>query len=131
MLKLDVSGIQRALRKVERFRLSMPEIVGDEVARQVVEFAGSSNAPDGSQWKPLTPAYAKRKQKRGFPPVANKRVTGGFLLSVKNRQGVVGPDERHTPQAQGLEKKRVSFEASPITAGNVERLLLKEWNAIT
>jgi hypothetical protein len=124
----EFSEIERAMRKLERFRDSTEEIAGREVVQQIREFAASGRAPDGSTWAPLTSAYRKAKMRAGFGGKANKKRTGEFLASIKLRNGIIAPDEQHMGQAQGLESKRVSFETSPITAGNVERQLKRSFD---
>lgn len=128
MIAFDTRGIERTIRGIKRFRLSVPNIVGDELVAQVVEFAASSRNPDGSTWSPLQKKYAALKQAKYGNQLPNKCASGAFLASVKNRGMIIGPDAAHMAQGRGLEKKRVSFQVSPITVGNIERLLLNAWN---
>ncbi len=129
MLTFNTTAITSAALRLERFRASMQTTAANRIREQVVDYAALSKAPDGSQWSPLTPAYKKRKAKMGQPPIANKRVTGKYLASVVNRNGVVAPSAELTPQGMGLEKKRVSFDVAPNTVTIIEAALLKSFNA--
>ena len=126
----DTRHIEQRIRGLRRLREALPIIAAQELRNQVIEFAASGRAPNGSQWLPLTPEYAKRKMKLVGNKNPNKRLTGAFLGSVNYIGGVVKPDAAHLAQGMGLEKKRVSFEASPATAQNIERLILKKYNSI-
>jgi len=126
----DTRQIEQRIRGLRRLREALPIIAAQELRNQVIEFAASGRAPNGSAWLPLTPEYAKRKMKLVGNQKANKRLTGGLLGSVNYIGGIVKPDAAHLPQAQGLEKKRVSFEASPVTAQNIERLIARKFSAI-
>lgn len=135
MLSFDTREIARFARGLERLRADMPVIAANEMRKQIVEFAASGRNPDGSAWSPLQKRYAARKQKLVGNSLPNKRLTGGLLQSVgftavNGTKVVIAPDTAHMAQAQGLEKKRVSFEASPISAQNVERTLLDKFNSI-
>lgn len=130
MISFDTRGIERTIRGIQRFRESMPNIAGDELVAQVRDFAASGRNPDGSAWSPLQKRYAALKQRRYGNSLPNKRATGGLLNSIRNRGMIIAPDAAHLKQAQGLEKKRRSFEPSPLIARNIEAIFLREWNKI-
>lgn len=122
----DTRNLERTTRGLERFIAGVPEIAASEIIRQIREFAAGGKAPDGSNWKPYTPPYANRIHSP-LTPVTKKR-TGAFLASIKNRNMIIAPDAAHLKIAQGLERKRASFEVSPITPDNVLRLLNKSFS---
>ena len=126
----ETRHIEMRIRGLKRFREELPDVVAGELVRQVREYAASGVTPSGQAWPQLTEPYAIRKMKLVGNRLPNKKVTGAFLASVKNRNGIIAPDAAHLPQGMGLEKKRVSFEASPVTAQNIERLILKKFNSI-
>ncbi len=113
-------------------RTAIPKIAGEEIVKQINEYADSGRNPDQSAWKPLTKEYAARKQQLVGNRKPNKLLTGELRKSiqVRNRNMLVAPDEKHTPQAQGLEKKRISFEVAEPTSDNIERLLMQWWDKI-
>lgn len=130
MFKLDTREIAKQARGLRNLIEDIPQIVGDELVKQVNEFADSGRNPDGTSWPALMEPYATIKQKKFGNRLPNKKATGAFRRSVKARGGVIAPDEEHIPQGMGLEKKRKSFEASPVTAQNIERILVNRYNAI-
>ncbi len=129
MLTFDTREIEAFIRSLERFEEEVPDIAAGELIRQIREFAESGVNPDGSKWPALTAVYKKWKLAHGGQPVANKRLTGAFLASVKMRDFFISVDSAHAKIAEGLEKKRISFDVAPMSAGNVERLLLKRFYA--
>ena len=128
----DVTGIERMARKIARFKEDVPKIAAKEVKAQITEFAAEGRNPDGTSFKPYTKPYAKVRIRKGLQtsPV-NLRVTGGFLDQIKDRDGIVGPDEAHAKIAEGLARKRTSFEVSPLTPPNIERLLKQAWETMS
>lgn len=134
MIKLgfDTREIRQTTRRINGFRTAMPKIAGEEIVKQINEYADSGRNPNQSKWKPLSKEYGNRKQALVGNKKPNKMLTGGLRKSiqVRNRNMLVAPDESHTPQAQGLEKKRISFEVAQPTSDNIERLFVNWWNKI-
>lgn len=118
------------IRGLKKLRGDLPDIASRELVRQVREYAESGVTPNGAAWPQLTEPYAKRKMKLVGNRLPNKKVTGAFLASVKNRNGTIAPDAAHLPQGMGLEKKRVSFEASAVTAQNIERIIAQKFSSM-
>jgi hypothetical protein len=129
-IRMNLRQLEVLDRNLTRFVARIPDIVAGEVVRQVRELSKSGVGPDGRAYPQYTKRYADRKKSGKRTPVT-LRDTGAMMASVKNRGGVVTVDDSHTLIAEGLSKKRPFLEVSPITVGNVERLLLKELYAST
>ena len=128
MFTFDTRELKEAIKGMKVFSFALPQIAAEEINKQVHEYAASGRNPDGSKWKNLSDKYAARKQKLVGNKLANKLLSGNFLLSVKNRGGVIAPDDAHIPQGQGLEKLRISFQVAQPTSDNIERLAVQLWN---
>ncbi len=130
--QFDTRELRQTIRRIEGMRIALPKIAGEEIVKQINEYADSGRNPDGSKWQKLSPEYAKRKQVLVGNQKANKLLTGGLRksITVQARNLLIAPDESHIPQAQGLEKLRKSFDVAQPTSDNIERLFVNWWNNI-
>ena len=73
-VKIDTSGIDEFVGEVgeweARIKDMRPALAGpaERFKSLVDESFRKSKSPDGTAWKPLSPAYAKRKAKKGWSP---------------------------------------------------------------
>ena len=122
----DTRELWQTMRRIDGFKIEIPQIAGRQIVKQINDLAAISVAPNGNQWVRLSPAYAKKVKRTN----ATKKVTGAFLASVKNRGMFIAPDEAHVAQGMGLEKLRVSFDVSPSTSEAILDEMLQWWNKI-
>lgn len=82
-IKVDTTGLKALAPKIERFRSSVITAAGDTLTRQVKVLSQQQQKSfDDSPFKPLTPAYKRRKMKAGHPGIPNLTFTGKFMNRI-------------------------------------------------
>lgn len=116
MTTVDTSELRALANRLETFRSKIVPIAAGVLTKQVKVLSQQQQRDfKGNAFKPLTPAYKKRKVKAGHPGVPNLTFSGKFMANVgfdKDTQSVTVPDE-YQPQAKGLDKDRKIWGVHP------------------
>lgn len=136
-ITVDTRELRALAGRLEVFRSKVVPLAAGILTKQVKVLSQQQQVDyRGTAFKPLTPAYKRRKIKAGHPGIPNLTFTGKFMDRIGLRSDTlnglpyVGPIESFQPQAEGLDKKRKIWGVNPDSEKKVEESLEQAFNSI-
>ncbi|HEY5268578.1 MAG TPA: hypothetical protein VII94_05675 [Candidatus Saccharimonadales bacterium] len=84
-------GLEALISRLQKFNKDeLEHQIAEIIVNDIKENTAAHHSPDGSMFKPYTPAYAKKRAKMGLTTIPNLTITGTLLANLyATKDGII------------------------------------------